>query len=161
MRVQTERLQGSDSPATRAVRLLLHKPDLASEVEDVELLRSGDAAEVELLAQLIELLHERPNLKTGALLEHYRSHEWFPRLNELVRSAPEISDPASLRAEFVGCLRLVRKRAEHHRAQRRIEELAKRRPSELSDDERREFTELTRLVAGGTQGRGDGSRRDD
>ena len=158
VRAQTERLQGSDSPATRAVRMLLHMPCLASEVEDVELLRSGDTAEVELLAQLIELLHERPNLKKGTLLERYRSHEWFPRINEIARSEPELSDPVGIRAEFVGSLQRILERAERHRAQRRLEELSKRRPSELSDDERREFTELTRLTAGAAQGRQDGTR---
>ena len=161
MHVQTERLQGSSSPATRAFRMLLHEPSLASEVGDIEFLRGGDAAEVELLARLIELLHERPDLKTGALLERYRSHEWFPRIEEFLQREPEISDPAGLREEFVGCLRLVMERAERHRARRRLGDLAKRHPSELTDDERREFRKLAELAAGAARGRDATTRRGD
>ena len=161
MRVQTERLQGSGSPAMRAFRILLHEPSLASEVGDVEFLRGGGDTEVGLLARLIELLHGRPDLKTGALLERYRSHEWFPRIEEFVQREPEISDPAGLREEFVGCLRLVLENAEHQRAQRRLEDLTKRRLSELSEDERREFTRLTRQVAGRSRVREVGIRHGD
>ena len=161
VRAQTKRLQGSVSPVTRAVRMLLHNPSLASEVESVELLRSGNAAEVELLAQMIELLHEHPKLKTGALLERYRSHEWFPRIEEFARSEPEISDPAGLREEFVGSLRRILEHAERHRTQQRLGELAKRGLSELSDEERREFAELTRAAGRRPQGRDDGARHGD
>ena len=121
-------------------------------------MRAADVPGADLLADLVETLHERPDLSTGVLLEHFREHEWSRSLEALAHSEPEISDPAGLREEFAGCLRLVLERAEHHRAQRRLEELSKRRLSELSGDERREFTELTRLAAGAAQGRQDGTR---
>ena len=158
MRAHAERLQVLESPATRAVRMLIHVPSLAAEADDVELLHTGDVADAELLAHAIELLHARPDMKTAGLLERYRSHAWFPRMEELVQREPEISDPEGLREEFVGCLRLVVERAERQRALRRLEELAQRRPSELSDDERREFTEL---AAGRPLGREDTTRRGD
>ena len=158
MRAHAERLQVSESPATRAVRMLIHVPSLAAEADDVELLHTGDVADAELLAHAIELLHARPDMKTGGLLEHYRSHAWFPRMEELARKEPEISDPKQLRVEFVGCLRWVSDRAEHLRVRRRLEVLKGRRPSEMSEQERREFAELTARRA---LRRDNASRRED
>ena len=157
MQAHTERLRGSESPATRAVRMLLHEPSLASEAAGVEGICAADVADADLLADLIEILHARPDLRTGGLFEHYRRHEWFQRIEVLAHGTPELSDPELLRGEFAGCLRWVLDRAEHLRAQRRVDELKSRRPSDLSDDERREFTELTARRAvnrGGAVSRG-------
>ena len=143
MLAHTERRRGSESPARRAVRMLLHEPSLAAEAAGVEVVRTADVAGAELLADLIEILRVRPDLTTGVLLEHYREHEWSRWLQVLAHSEPELSDRDKLREEFVGCLRLVSDHAEHYRAQRRIKELTNRRPSELNDEERRELTELT------------------
>ena len=137
-----ERFRISESPATRAVRMLLHEPSLAAGSFDFEPLRAADVADSDLLVGLIEILRARPDLKPGALLENCRQQEWFARIEELAYRQPEISDPDGLREEFAGCLRLVLERVEHRRAQRRLDELTKRHPSELSDDERREITEL-------------------
>ena len=157
MRAHTERLRGSESPATRAVRMLLHEPSLAAEAAGAEGMCAADVADADLLADLIEILHARPDLRTGGLIEHYRPHEWFRRIEALVHDRPELSDPELLRGEFAGCLRWVLDRAEHLRAQRRLDALKNRRPSELSDDERREFAELTARKAvnrGGAVSRG-------
>ena len=143
MRKHTERLKGSESPATRAVRMLLHEPSLAAEAFDVEPLRTANVTDSELLARLVEILRARPDLKTGALLEHSRQQEWFSRIEELARKEPELSGEEQLREEFVGCLRLVLERAEHLRARRRLDELKNRPLSKLSERERREITALT------------------
>jgi len=143
MRAYDERLRGSESPATRAVRMLLHEPLLVSEATCIERLCTADVADADLLADLLETLHARPNLRTGGLIEHYRRHEWFGRIEALAHGKPELSDPTLLRGEFAGCLRWVLERAEHLRAQRRLDDLKNRRPSDLSEGERREFAELT------------------
>ena len=113
IRTHTDRLRGSESPATRAVRLLLHAPSLAAEAIDVEGLRAADLEDTELLAELIEILHARPDLRTGGVLEHCRQRGWLRRIEVLLRREPELSDPERLREEFVGSLRLVAGRAEH------------------------------------------------
>ena len=158
IRAHTERWQGSESPVRRAVRMLLHEPSLAAEAVDVEAVRAADVAGADLLAELIETLHARPDLTTGVLLEHYREHKWSRWIEVLARNKPELSDPAGLRLEFVDCLRWVSARAEHHRARRRIEELKNRHPSELNERERRELTDLTARRA---SNRGDTTGRDD
>ena len=143
VREHTERLRSSESPATRAVRMLLYHPSLASEAVDVDLLRAADTADSGLLADVVETLHSRPDLHPGALLDRYRQHEWFPRIEALARREPELTDPEALGREFAGCLRLILDGAEHLRAQRRLEELTRRRLRDLSEDERREFARLT------------------
>ena len=153
-RKHRERRPASESPVRRAIRMLLHEPSLAVHAGDVQAMRATDVAGANLLADLVEALHERPDLTTGVLLEHFRDHEWSRSLAVLAHNEPELSDLAGRREEFAGCLRLMLEHAEHHRARRRLEELTKRRPSELSDDERREFTEL---AAGRSSGREDGA----
>ena len=158
IRAHTERLQGSDSPATRAVRMLLHEPSLAAEAADVESLRTADVADAELLADLIERLHARPDLSMGGLLEHYRQHEWFPRIETLARREPELSGAENLRDEFAGCLQLVSNRAELQPVQRRLDDLKNLPLSGLSERERDEFKALTArkaLIRGRPAPRGD------
>ena len=141
VREHTERLRSSESPATRAVRIcsitLPRKRGSMSTCFDREPRTQG------LLADVIETLHSRPELQPGALLDSYRRQEWFPRIESLVRREPELTDPEALGREFAGCLRLILDGAEHLRAQRRLEELTRRRLPDLSDDERREFARLT------------------
>ena len=142
LHTRAERHQGSESPVRRAVRMLLHKPSLAAEIEDVETVRGADIPGAQLLAELIEMLHARPDLTTGVLLERYRGHEWARWLDVLAHHEPELSDPDGLRVEFVDCVRWVSDRAQRSQARRRLEELKNRRPSELNKQERRELTEL-------------------
>ena len=155
--VYPARNQASETPVRRAIRMLLHEPSLAAHTGEVGEMRRSDVAGADLLADLVEALHARPDLTTGVLLETFRGHEWSRWLEVLAHSEPEISDPEALREEFAGCLRLVREHAAHRRAQRRLDELTKRRPSELGDDERRELNEL---AARRYRGRGAAPRRD-
>ena len=153
-RVFLGRRQGSGSPIRHAICMLLHDPSLASQVErgeEVRRMRHPEVAGAALLADLIETLHARPDMSTGALLEHFREHEWSRWLGVLAHGEPELSDPDRLRVEFDDCLRWVSGRVERHRARRRLEELKHRHPSELSERERRELTELTTHRASGRE----------
>ena len=156
--VYPARHQTSETPVRRAIRMLLHEPSLAAHAGAVEEMRGSDVAGADLLADLVETLHARPDMTTGVLLERFREHEWSRWLEVLAHSEPQISDPEGLLEEFAGCLRLVLERAEHRRAQHRLDELTKRHPSELSDDERRELTDL---AARRSRGRKPAPRRGD
>ena len=143
------RRQGPESPVRRAVRILLHEPSLAAEVHDVETMRAADVPGADLLSGLIETLHANPDLTTGAILEHYRGHEWARWLNALAHDEPGLSGPDELREEFADCLRWVSDHDGRRRAQHRLEALKRRHPSDLNAEERRELTDLAR----GTQSR--------
>ena len=143
-RVYPGRRQGSGSPVRRAICMLLHEPSLAAQVGDVREVRNAEVPGADLLADLVETLHTRPDLTTGVLLEHFREHEWSRWLDVLAHSEPELSDPAGRRVEFTDSLQWILDRAERHRARRRRKELthSDRRPSELSEREQRELTDL-------------------
>ena len=143
------RRQGPESPVRRAVRILLHEPSLAAEVHDVETMRAADVPGADLLSGLIETLHANPDLTTGAILEHYRGHEWARWLDALAHDEPGLSGPDELREEFADCLRWVSDHDGRRRAQHRLEALKRRHPSDLNAEERRELTDLAR----GTQSR--------
>ena len=145
--------QAPGSPVRRAIRMLLHEPSLAAHARDVGEIRDADVAGAALLADLVETLHARPDLTTGMLLERYRGHEMSRGLEVLAHDEPEIPGPEGRREEFTGCLRLVVEHAERSRTRRRLEELSKRRPADLTDDERREFTELAARRAPGREER--------
>ena len=125
------------------MRILLHEPSLAARVDEVASLRSEDLPGATLLADLVETLHAHHGLSTGVLLEHFRAHEWARWLDVLAHRGPELSDPEGLRVEFGHCISRIREQVQNRRARRRLEELKTRQLSELSEDERREFAELT------------------
>ena len=160
-RVYPGRRLASGSPVRRAIRMLLHEPSLAAHAGETGEMRGGNVAGAELLADLIETLRARPDMTPGVILEHFREHEWSRGLEVLAHSEPEIPDSDGLREEFIGCLRLVLENAERQRAKLRLEDLTKRHLSELSAGERREFTRLTRLVAGRSRIREVDTRRGD
>ena len=157
-RVRAGTRSGSESPVRRAVRMLLHEPSLAADVDDVASLRSEDLPGATLLADLVDTLHVHHDLSTGVLLEHYRAHEWARWLDVLAHRTPELSDPDGLRVEFGHCIDRIREQVRNEKARRRLEALKNRRLSELSEDERREFAELT---ARRSPGRAGGNRRHD
>ena len=138
--------------------MLLHEPSLAADVDDVASLRSEDLPGATLLADLVDTLHVHHDLSTGVLLEHYRAHEWARWLDVLAHRTPELSDPDGLRVEFGHCIHRIREQVRNEKARRRLEALKNRRLSELSEDERREFAELT---ARRSPGRAGGNRRHD
>ncbi len=55
-----------------ALALLLFQPGLAQVVSDIETLRHSSNAKVTLLAELIDLLSQRPNYTSGQILGHWQ-----------------------------------------------------------------------------------------
>ena len=56
----------------RAISLLLFQPSLATLIDDLEDLKESRDDNIELLAQLIEFLQQRPNFSGGQLLGHWQ-----------------------------------------------------------------------------------------
>ena len=59
-------------PDELAIALLLFQPELAALIDDVSDLKESRNANVELLAQLVEFLKQRPNFSGGQLLGHWQ-----------------------------------------------------------------------------------------
>jgi DNA primase len=126
-----------------AIALLLQEPSLAQDAPWPPLFSALRQPGIDLLVELIQLLRERPQLTTGALLEHMAEREESAALQKLaLQSLP--GDSAMWRNEW----RDVLGQLDQQTLQQRVDEL-KARQSEagLSDEEKDELRELMRMFA--------------
>ena len=142
--VARRRTGGADPPVRRAIRLLLHEPRVGRAPVDIAFVADSGLPGAEFLAEMIETVRSHPELTTGSLLERYRDHQWSEHLGALARDVPVLA--SGLEAEFESCLELIRGLAERRRRTERREALTRKRPTELTEAERRELAEL--LAAG-------------
>jgi DNA primase len=135
-------LSGSASPVRRAIQLLLQDPHLAAKIEarDREFLAGLERPGAGLLYQLLILLHERPEIKFGSIIEHFRGSEHQQHIVKLGGSAIP-GEPEELQALFQGSLRKLRLEATGQEIERLMN---KERFVGLSTTEK---SELKRLLA--------------
>jgi DNA primase len=121
-----------------AVALLVQNPQVASAIEPpwtfAELRQPG----IPLLVELIAFCRDRPDITTGALLEHFAEREEARALQKLA-TIDFPGGEGEARAEFVDALGQLEKQT----TQQRIDELhAKHGASELTDAEKAELRAL-------------------
>ena len=136
------------SPVRKALTLLIHRHELACAAESPIELRGIEAPGVTLLADLIELLRQRPHLTTGALLERYRDRKEGQHLKSLLPRFLALEEDSSdgterLEQEFRDCLGLIVKQSQIRAADERFRELAAKGIGGLSEEEKKEFLQLT------------------
>jgi DNA primase len=86
-----------------AIALLLQQPSLAMALEPPYAFSTLRQPGVLLLAELIALVRERPEITTGALLEHFADREEFVALQKLsVQQA--LTEPETWQSEFLGAI---------------------------------------------------------
>ncbi len=126
-----------------AIALLLQSPDLAKDTPWPPLFAALRQPGIGLLVELIQLLRERPQLTTGALLEHMSEREESAALHKLaLQTLP--GDGAVWRNEW----RDVLAQLDQQTLQQRVEELRTRQnEAGLSDEEKDELRELMRIFA--------------
>jgi DNA primase len=128
-----------------AIALLLQKPALALELQPpyrfVALRQPG----VDLLTELVALVSARPDIATGALLEHFSDRDEAAALQKLASHAMP-GDEARWRDEFLDTMAQIDRQV----LQQRIDELqAKRGESGLDDADKAELRELLQARLGG------------
>jgi DNA primase len=121
-----------------AIVRLLHQPALALQLQPpyrFALLRQPG---VELLADIVALVRERPEISTGALLEHFGEREEAAALQKLaVQSLP--GEEAAWGEEFIDTMQQLEKLT----LQQRVDELqAKQRDGALDDEDKTELRAL-------------------
>lgn len=122
-----------------AVKLLLHKPELAGEEERPQELRQLTSIRgIDFLAELIETLRANPKLHCGAIVQRWHDTDYGKPLRELAAEPLLLGEGADLRQEFLDALRRLRER---HRKQRRAQ-LMEREPGELTEQEKDELQVL-------------------
>ena len=127
-----------------AIAILLQQPSLAAGIEDHQDFAGLRLPGVELLLELIELVRQRPEITTGALLEHYAEREEQAALHKLAAQA--LPGDARIWAQE---LHDVAVQLERQLIMQRIDELqAKQRAQGLDDTDKYEMRELLKARAG-------------
>ena len=130
-----------------AIALLLQNPTLsrlAVDIGEFQVLEGRPGAGVELFLDLLKLLQDRPDLKTGSVIEHYRDSEHQPALAKLAAwEHPERS--GDVEAEFRGVLEQLRREARRTQTERLMN---KEQLSGLNDEEKTELKRLLREKSG-------------
>jgi len=139
--------QGRPSLVRSAVALLLLQPELIRHLGEMGVLEElRDRPGVDLLLDLATLVRQRPNLKTGAILEHFRDSVHQPALAKLAsRDHPALEGDVD--AEFLGVIRGLEREAMTSATERLTQKAklsGKPGLSGLSEDEQ---AELKRLLA--------------
>jgi len=121
-----------------AIALLLQQPALALALEPPYTFNVLRQPGIPLLAELISLVRERPDITTGALLEHFAEREEAVALQKLAsQDLPGEAD--KWRDEFLDAMAQLEKQT----LQQRLDELqAKQRDVGLDDDDKTELRAL-------------------
>jgi DNA primase len=131
---------GRGTLVSQAIARVLQRPRAALAVKDTESLRiSGDRALL-VLAELVEMAHEQPNLTSAQLVERWRDRPEHERLGQLAALQLPDFDDAAIGRELVGA---VAKLVDELGPQRRLDELIdKAGQLGLTDDEKLELRDL-------------------
>ncbi|MEO7064427.1 MAG: DNA primase [Dokdonella sp.] len=126
-----------------AIMLLVQHPELAAAIEPpwtfAELRQPG----TELLIELINICRARPDITTGALLDHFAERDEIASLHKL--AVAELPDGHDIRAEFLGAIsQLAHQTASQRRSdlQLRLKKLETAGTTGLTEEERNELRHL-------------------
>jgi DNA primase len=97
-----------------AISLLLARPDLASDVTDLDWIETLEQPGVLLFVELVRTLQARPGMSTGALLEAFSEHAQAESLQKLA-AQPMAVDDAGLAEDFRGSVIKLRDQAINQR----------------------------------------------
>ncbi len=141
---QTSKVRETRAPTQKrslvrsAIALLLQQPSLALALPSTDSFSALRQPGVSLLAELMMLVHARPDITTGAVLEHFAEREEINALQKLaLQDMP--GEAALWQNEFSDAMAQLEKQTLHQR----IDELqAKQREIGLDDDDKAELRAL-------------------
>lgn len=122
-----------NSPVRTAITILLQHPELHQEVDGYQSLQVLEVPGIDVLVQLLELLHEHPHLNTAALLERWRDDKISAHLQRLAQQTLSLS-AEELQYELSGIVRQFQKQA----IEERQSYLTNKPFSQLTDAEKEE-----------------------
>jgi DNA primase len=141
--VQRRTEPGAARPVKRALQLLLEKPELAEQVQQVELLAQADAPGIDMLVEAIDFFHGHPEARASQLLEFWRDTPKSAALERLLSQELNLKEEA-IQAEFLDAIALLTQKARRARVQHL---LAQARVRPLTDGETREIEAITRELS--------------
>ena len=143
---------GAPSAVRLAIQMLLHRPSLASMLDDINVLQNLDLPGLPLLRELLELLRQNPHLNCGGIVEHWRAGNGAAQQSgrhlAKLASQPLMVPEAGLETEFRD---VVAKLAAHRDEQAIDGLLAKARLGELTEEEKQQLQQALASRGGSEQ----------
>jgi DNA primase len=129
------------TPVSRAVSLLLNRPQLAEAAGDGSELQGSPVQGAEFLLELIEFIRSNPGATCASILEHWRDSRYEARLRELATGPEGLeSEQFDPEREFVDALARIRT----EKRKQAVQELTRvKRISELSEEDRHRLRTMT------------------
>jgi DNA primase len=124
-----------------AIELLLHKPSLALSLPRPYRFTDLRQAGIDLLSEMMNLVESRPDITTGALIEHFADREESAALQKLAASS-FVGDEQGLGHYFLGTMYQLELQAVEQRNADLAAKLRELGPSGIDDLERAEFAQL-------------------
>lgn len=97
------------TPTRLAINLLLHKPQLANNTGSQNHLTEANIPGTELLMQLLDTIHEEPEISTQNLLDRFSDSEQKSHLYQLAAVQPAMENEESIDLMFKDCLQQLQK----------------------------------------------------
>lgn len=136
-----------NSPAPRrslvrsAIVLLLQQPSLALELEPPFRFATLQQPGIDLLVDLLGLVYERPDIRTGALVEHFAGQDIHDPLQSLA-TIDLPGDPAAWRTEFLDAIERLDQMTVHQRLDELQAAIRAGGMSALDQEQKAELREL-------------------
>ena len=124
-----------------AIVLLLQQPSLALELEPPFRFAVLQQPGIDLLVDLLGLVYERPDIRTGALIEHFAGQEVHGSLQALA-TIDLPGDPAAWRTEFLDAIQRLDQMTIHQRLDELQAAIRAGGMSALDDAQKAELREL-------------------
>lgn len=127
------------TPVRYAITLLVHSPELVTQIEHPEKLLEWELPGVELLVKLVATIEECQTIHAAALLERFRGTAHEKTLLKLMLWQPQSTDEELLKREFKDCLSRMKAQASDKAIERL---LAKEQTQGLSEPEKHDLFSL-------------------
>jgi DNA primase len=124
------------TPVRLVLHALLHQPSLASQAASTAFLQELELPGLPIVREILENLHQNPDLSTAALLERWRGREEEPHLYRLMEWSPPRDNEATLEKLFHDALVQLQRR---HSEQRLEVLLHKAERTGLDESEKQEL----------------------
>lgn len=128
-------------PADKAAALLLHHPELANDVEDIDALRNINSPGIPQLVELLVFLKNHPQSNTAAILAHCQGAHGEEAVEALKSLAEreQLVTPDNVENYFKSSLSLLQK---HHNEQQLEQLLEQAKHTPLTSDEKQQLQAL-------------------
>lgn len=129
------------TPVRLAINLLIQRPDLASDAGNLDELADVEIPGVDLLLQILDQIHEQPDISSQNLLARFADHPNEKHLYKIASMTPAMqNEDSDIEPMFADAIKRLRNRY----AQTRFEKLQKKLLSgqQLDENEKQEYRQL-------------------